>query len=75
MRVEAEGCTKNWTERYFLNEKSLIEMHDLISEIKERLDKLGIREPEGVHRAKWSHAERSIIMKVAIAGMLNQNFY
>lgn len=43
-------------------------MSHLIDEITRRLERLGIKERTGVHRAKWDAAERSIILKVAIAG-------
>lgn len=52
-----------------MNEKSLEEMTLLIAEITERLERLGIKERTGVNRAKWSPAEKSIILKVVIAGI------
>lgn len=43
-------------------------MSNLIVEITERLARFGVKERTGVNRAKWSPAERSIILKVVIAG-------
>lgn len=66
--MQVTGNVKTWAGRYYLNEKSLIEMSLLINEITIRLERLGIKESTGVNRAKWDAAERSIILKVAIAG-------
>lgn len=59
---------KNWTDRYYLSRRSLLEMTELIKEITGRLDRLGIRERTGVNRTTWSPAEKSMILKVVIAG-------
>lgn len=69
--MHTHGTARNWAERYFLSEKSLIEMTMLIDEITQRLDHLGIRERTGVNRAKWSEAEKTIILKVVIAGKID----
>ncbi|KAJ6634101.1 putative ATP-dependent RNA helicase spindle-E, partial [Pseudolycoriella hygida] len=74
-RKKEFGNTKNWTERYFLNEKSLMEMTNLIDELTERLSRLGIKERSGANRATWSHAEKSIILKVVIAGAFYPNYF
>ncbi len=44
-------------------------MTHLIAEITMRLERLGVKERMGVNRAKWSAAEKSIILKVVIAGI------
>ncbi|KAG4078989.1 hypothetical protein HA402_001644 [Bradysia odoriphaga] len=74
-RMNTHGTARNWAERYFLNEKSLIEMTMLIEEITQRLDRLGIRERTGVNRAKWSEAEKTIILKVVIAGAFYPHYF
>lgn len=43
-------------------------MSDLIKEIRERLDRFGIKEHEESDRTKWSPTEKSLILKVIIAG-------
>lgn len=45
-------------------------MRDLVKEITERLERLGIKECMGVNQATWSPAEKSIILKVVIAGSI-----
>lgn len=57
-----------WASRYFLQIKSLKEMRVLVTELTERLERMGIRKQTGVQSVQWSPAEKSIILKCIIAG-------
>lgn len=64
---------KKWADRYYLNEKSLSEMGDLIAEITTRLERFGIT--EHVDNTTWSSAEKLLILKVVIAGAFYPNYF
>lgn len=55
--------------------RSLHDCHLLVTELKNRLSKLGIVEPTGVNRVIWSEQERTIILKVIIGGAFYPNFF
>ncbi|KAG4067051.1 hypothetical protein HA402_000042 [Bradysia odoriphaga] len=74
-RVKKKEEIKNWADRYYLNERSLSEMSDLIKEIKERLDRFGIKDNEDTNRTNWTATEKSIILKVVIAGAFYPNYF
>lgn len=59
-----------WTRRYKLQIRHLKEIAALVKELTQRLERLGIREQTGVHRATWTQAEKNIILKIVIAGKL-----
>lgn len=68
--VEREFCNE-----HFLDVRSLHECHQLVQELTQRLDKLGICQESGVHGIHWTDQEKCIILKVAIAGAFYPNFF
>lgn len=66
-RAEREFCNT-----HCLDVRSLHECHHLVQELKQRLDKLGIREATAV---RWTEQEKAIILKVVIAGAFYPNFF
>ena len=62
-------------QRHFLEIKSLHECSTLIVEIKNRLEKMNIKELTGYNRAIWKTNEKSIILKVVIAGAFYPQFF
>ncbi|XP_037027912.1 probable ATP-dependent RNA helicase spindle-E [Bradysia coprophila] len=74
-RIKKQQEIKNWADRYYLNERSLSEMSDLIKDIKERLDRFGIKDNEETNRTNWTSTEKSLILKVVIAGAFYPNYF
>lgn len=70
LRLEREFCHK-----HNLDMRSLNECHSLVQELTQRLDKLGIREHQGVDKIRWTDSEKAIILKVVIAGAFYPNFF
>lgn len=70
LRAERDFCTK-----HHLDMRSMNECHQLVQELTQRLDKLGIREPHGVEKIRWTDPEKVIILKVVIAGAFYPNFF
>lgn len=64
-----------WARKYYLNTKSLKEMSYLIEEIKKRLMHFNIREFEGTDRTFLLEREKSIILKICIAGAFYPNYF
>lgn len=62
-----ENETK-WANRYFLEVAALYECYTQKQEITKRLERLGISPRTGYNRVIWSNSEKSIILKVVIAG-------
>lgn len=69
-RAEHDFCNKHG-----LDVRSMNECHQLVQELTKRLDKLGIKQITGVDRLRWTDREKSIILKVVIAGALYPNFF
>lgn len=70
-----EQAERIWANRFFLQVKSLKEMTVLISELTQRLDRLGISQPAGRHAVRWTSAEKSIVLKCVIAGAFYPNYF
>lgn len=70
LRSEREFCHK-----HNLDMRSMNECHSLVQELTQRLDKLGIREHQGVDKIRWTDPEKVIILKVVIAGAFYPNFF
>lgn len=66
-----DNSAKIWAKRYYIQLRSMREMACLIEEIKQRLERLGVREMMGMNRVNWSTKEKAIILKVVISGKLN----
>lgn len=74
-RQEQQRQQKEFCKRHYLDVRSLSECHQLVQELTRRLDKLGIREATGVNGIRWTEQEKSIILKVVIAGAFYPNFF
>ncbi|XP_031618969.1 probable ATP-dependent RNA helicase spindle-E [Contarinia nasturtii] len=70
LKAERDFCNK-----HCLDVRSLHECHLLIQELTQRLDKLGIYQATGLQGIHWTEQEKSIILKVVIAGAFYPNFY
>lgn len=68
--AEREFCT-----RHYLDVRSLNECHSLVQELTRRLEAFGMQELTGVNRVRWTEQEKSIILKLVIAGAFYPNFY
>lgn len=70
LRHEREFCRA-----HCLDIRSMNECHQLVQDLTQRLENLGIREDQGVERIRWTDQEKAIILKVVIAGAFYPNFY
>ncbi|XP_055923260.1 probable ATP-dependent RNA helicase spindle-E [Eupeodes corollae] len=66
--MNEESGEYTWADRYFINIRSMKEMHLLVMELKERLEGLGIKETTAYQRIHWLDREKTIILKIVIAG-------
>ncbi|XP_053680690.1 probable ATP-dependent RNA helicase spindle-E [Anopheles nili] len=69
------GNTVSWCQRYHLDLKSLSEMAELVQEIKMRLAKLNIRSMTGAKRVNWTRREKSVVLKVVMAGAFYPHYF
>ncbi|XP_055533952.1 probable ATP-dependent RNA helicase spindle-E [Wyeomyia smithii] len=69
------GDMANWTRRMSLDLKCLVDMAELIREIKDRLQKAGLKETSGPNRVVWSSREKTVILKVIMAGAFYPHYY
>ncbi|XP_065082926.1 probable ATP-dependent RNA helicase spindle-E [Ochlerotatus camptorhynchus] len=70
-----ESDMANWTRRMSLDLKCLMDMAELIRELKDRLNKIGMKEISGPGRVVWSSREKTVILKVIMAGAFYPNYY
>jgi len=64
-----------WANRFHVSLRSLKEMHLLVQELRVRCEKLGLVPFTAVASQKLSERERSIILKVIIAGAFYPNYF
>lgn len=64
-----------WARRYYLNARSLREMSYLIDEIKKRLSFMNFHEFDGTEKTLLLEREKSIILKICIAGAFYPNYF
>lgn len=67
---EQKKREKEFGIRHSVDIRSLHDCYLLVEELRSRLYRLNIEEPTGVDRVIWRDYERSIILKVVIAGTL-----
>lgn len=67
-RYPDEASKQKAADYYCLDLKGLNEMHNLITEIRERLVGLHMLETEGSRRVPLSEREKNIMIKVCISG-------
>lgn len=61
-----------FSKRHSVDTRSLRDCHLLVNELTRRLANFDIKEQVGVNRAVWKENEKSIILKVVIAGDYNR---
>ncbi|XP_055302653.1 probable ATP-dependent RNA helicase spindle-E [Sitodiplosis mosellana] len=66
---------KKFCNRHYLDLRSLNECHQLVLELTQRLEKLGIRQATGVDRIRWTEQEKGIILKVVCSGAFYPHFF
>uniref|UniRef100_A0A182JZG9 Probable ATP-dependent RNA helicase spindle-E n=1 Tax=Anopheles christyi TaxID=43041 RepID=A0A182JZG9_9DIPT len=69
------GDTIAWCKRYRLDIKSLSEMAELVHEITMRLQMANIRVVRGANNARWTDRERTVVLKVVMAGAFYPNYF
>ena len=72
---EQQKAEKEFCIRHYLDVRSLHECHNMVQELTQRLEKLGIYELAGNDRLRLTEQEKSIILKMAIAGAFYPNFF
>lgn len=72
---EQQKAEREFCNRHYLDVRSLHECHQLVQELTKRLEKLGIYELAGNDRLRWTEEEKSIILKMVIAGAFYPNFF
>lgn len=74
-RKDQQKAEKDFCNKHCLDVRSLHECHHLVQELTRRLEKLGIQAMGGVERVTWTEQEKTIILKVVIAGAFYPNYY
>ncbi|XP_061390701.1 probable ATP-dependent RNA helicase spindle-E [Musca vetustissima] len=64
-----------WANRKYINIRSIREMHLLVEELKQRLKPLGIKIPRNNRQHNDGDWEKSIILKIIIAGAFYPNYF
>uniref|UniRef100_A0AAG5CUI8 Probable ATP-dependent RNA helicase spindle-E n=1 Tax=Anopheles atroparvus TaxID=41427 RepID=A0AAG5CUI8_ANOAO len=64
-----------WCKRAQLDRKSLMEMAELVQEIKMRLNYANLREVTGPKRVIWNDREKAIVLKVVMAGAFYPHYF
>lgn len=65
----------DFCKRHYLDVRSLNECHSLVQELTKRAEGFGMKEITGLKRIRWTEQEKSIILKVVIAGAFYPNFF
>ncbi|XP_055626339.1 probable ATP-dependent RNA helicase spindle-E [Toxorhynchites rutilus septentrionalis] len=69
------GDMLNWCRRMSLDQKSLQDMAELIRDLKDRLNRVGMKEVSGANRVSWTTREKTVILKVIMAGAFYPNYF
>ncbi|XP_058117846.1 probable ATP-dependent RNA helicase spindle-E [Anopheles ziemanni] len=69
------GNAVAWCHRAQLDRKSLAEMAELVHELKLRLEYANVREVAGAKRVIWSEREKTVVLKVVMAGAFYPNYF
>lgn len=72
---EQQKAERDFCSRHYLDVRSLNECHQLVQELTKRLDKLNIRQSYGADRVRYTEQEKSIILKLVIAGAFYPNIF
>uniref|UniRef100_A0A1A9WJJ3 Probable ATP-dependent RNA helicase spindle-E n=1 Tax=Glossina brevipalpis TaxID=37001 RepID=A0A1A9WJJ3_9MUSC len=65
----------NWANRFFINLRSIKEMHLLVQEIRARLMSYNLKEQTSYQRVHWMEREKTIVLKIIIAGAFYPNYF
>lgn len=65
----------SWARRMSLDRKCLIDMAELITEVKDRLNRAGMKPVSGPNRVVWNSREKTVILKVILAGAFYPNYF
>lgn len=74
-RERMKRAEREWANKFCLDVDALQECHVQINEIKCRLERMNIKSGQGVNSIQWDDNEKSIILKVVIAGAFYPNFF
>lgn len=74
-RERMKSAEREWAHKFCLDVDALQECHVKIHEIKCRLERMNIKCGQGVNSIQWDDNEKSIILKVVIAGAFYPNFF
>ncbi|KAM7364026.1 putative ATP-dependent RNA helicase spindle-E isoform 2-T2 [Cochliomyia hominivorax] len=64
-----------WANQNYINIRSIREMHLLVKDIKDRLNGFGIKETNRSQFSHWQEWEKTIMLKVIIAGAFYPNYF
>lgn len=74
-REQMRNAERLWATKFGLNIDALQKCHVQINEIKCRLERINIKSGQGVNAVQWNDNEKSIILKVVIAGAFYPNLF
>uniref|UniRef100_A0A1A9UIK5 Probable ATP-dependent RNA helicase spindle-E n=1 Tax=Glossina austeni TaxID=7395 RepID=A0A1A9UIK5_GLOAU len=73
--LKDETMEKYWAERFFVNLRSIKEMHLLVQTIYDHLEHCNLNQETSAHSLRWMEHERSIVLKIIIAGAFYPNYF
>lgn len=74
-RERMKDAERHWAHKFCLDIDALQECHTQINEIKYRLERINIKSEQGVNAVQWNDNEKSVILKVVIAGAFYPNIF
>lgn len=74
-REQMKNAERAWGQKFGLDIDALQQCHIQINEIKCRLERINITSEKGVNAVHWDDNEKSIILKVVIAGAFYPNLF
>lgn len=73
--IRDDSSEKDWAKRFFINLRTIKEMHLLVQELKERLSQMNLKEQTTYQRVHWMDREKTTIIKIIIAGAFYPNYF
>lgn len=73
--IRDEEVEIEWTKHYSINLRAIKEMHLLVQELRERLATMNLKEQTTYQRVHWMDREKTIILKIIIAGAFYPNYF
>ncbi|XP_076750927.1 tudor domain containing 9 protein spindle E [Xylocopa sonorina] len=74
-RLNSDIEEKKWASRNFVQIRVLREVKALVTELTNRLEKMGIEETAGINKVVWKENERPFVLKIVIAGAFYPNYF